>query len=189
MSTFSANLDEDEQSQNEIGYLRPLELILSWRDRASLAREAHFNSANYYGKLHHWFGIPVVVLTTLVATGIFTTLQESDDINWRIITSLLGVLAAILSGLQTFFNYQGTSESHRTIANRYSALIRELEYRQIETKKQEALIQFLDEWRIKYDTAQQESPSVPEAIWRRTLKKFRPSKITVETKQEKPSTE
>ena len=189
MSTFSANLDEEEQIVNESIYFDPLQLVVSWKHRASLAQEAHFNTANYYGKLHHWFGIPVVVLTTLVGTGIFTTLHESDDLNWRIITSILGVLAAILAGLQTFFNYQGISENHKTIANRYSALIRELEYRRIGTIKQEALIQFLDEWRQKYDSVQQESPSVPTAIWRNVQKKSKPPKIIVEPEQEKPFSE
>lgn len=172
MSTLSVNLDEDKQNKNGDESSRSSELIFSWRHNASLAREAHFNSANYYGKLHHWFGIPVVILTTLVGTGVFTTLQESNDVNWRIATSILGVLAAILAGLQTFFNYQGISENHRTIANRYSALIKELEYQHIKSKDYEALMKFLDEWRVKYDTTQQESPSVPEAIWRSTLKKF-----------------
>src|SRR5215813_2205105 len=38
-----------------------------------------------------------------------------------------GLVGAMLSAIQTFFNFQKTSESHRTVANQYLGIQRECE--------------------------------------------------------------
>ncbi len=81
------------------------------------------------------------------------------------------MISAILAALQTFFNYQGLGEKHRIAANKYSALVRELEMHLMIPLEDSEVAKFIDDWRIRYDAVQVESPSVPEMIWRSALKK------------------
>jgi hypothetical protein len=159
----------DENEIDRTG--RAIDLMINWEQRAMLARQAHYDSANYYNNLHYWFGIPVIALTTLVGTGVFATLQESVDNNLRVITGVFGVISAILASLQTFFNYQGLSEKHRSSGNKYSALAREMEMRLKFLLAYDDMVKFVDDWRMRYDAIQDESPSVPQKIWLSALKK------------------
>ncbi len=128
-----------------------IDLMMDWEKRAMLARQAHYDSANYYNKLHYWLGIPVIALTTLVGTGVFATLQESPDTNMRIITGIFGVIAAILASLQTFFNYQGLGEKHRNSGNKYSALAREMQMRLLIPLAYEDTVKFVKK-KLDFDT-------------------------------------
>lgn len=50
-----------------------------WYHRAAVTQVAHYYSADYFGKRNYWLGIPTVVLTTLVGTSIFATLQMEPN--------------------------------------------------------------------------------------------------------------
>jgi len=156
---------------NEMLKTNAYDLMHGWKSKAMLSRQAHYDSANYYSRLHLWFGIPVIALTTLVGTGAFASLQESPNITLRLLAGILGVISAILASLQTFFNYQGLGEKHRNSANKYSALVREMEMHIQMPVAYADMAKLVDEWRIKYDSVQEESPSVPQRIWLSTIQK------------------
>jgi hypothetical protein len=75
--------------------------LVEWRDRADVASKTHFAVANRLSSLNMALGIPVVVLTTLVGTSVFATLQEVVNTRMRIFAGVAIVLAAVLASLQT----------------------------------------------------------------------------------------
>src|SRR4051812_41794598 len=51
-------------------------LLAEWLLRIRHAQVAHIKATGYYERLNLWLGIPVVLLTTLVGTSVFATLQQ-----------------------------------------------------------------------------------------------------------------
>ncbi|MEX5718464.1 SLATT domain-containing protein [Geodermatophilus maliterrae] len=66
---------------------------------------AHFAMAERLQARHKAFGVPATITSVIVSTAIFTTLQEEAALGWKISTGLLSLVAAVLTALQTFFNY------------------------------------------------------------------------------------
>jgi hypothetical protein len=75
----------------------------------------------------NWIGAPVVILTATVGTSIFATIESRPAIGWVVVAGLISLTAAVLSALQTFFNFASQSEKHRAAGAHYAALHREYE--------------------------------------------------------------
>ncbi len=81
---------------------------------------------------------------------------------------LVSVLAATLTGLQTFLKFSERAEKHRTVAARYGALRREIEeLMSLEEKLTKELITPL---RKAIDRLAEEAPNVPTRVWSKTQK-------------------
>src|SRR6185369_2622736 len=96
-------------------------------NRVSITQRAHYLSADHFGRRKYWLGIPAVVLSTLVGTAVFASLQKQPEFWLQIAIGLASVLAAVLAGLQTFLGYTERAEKHRIAGAKYGALGRELE--------------------------------------------------------------
>jgi hypothetical protein len=104
-----------------------LEKIRQYRQLAIHKDNAHYDMALKLRKRHTWLGVPVIVTTAVVSTAIFTTLESEPDIEWKVVTGLISVAAAVLAGLQTFFNFAEQAQRHQASAIGYSRLRRRLE--------------------------------------------------------------
>ena len=82
-----------------------------------MGQEAHYARATRLADFNIWFGVPVVALTTLVATSVFATLQKDVRIELRIAVGIISALAAVLASLQTFL---GSRSEPKSIACRRS---------------------------------------------------------------------
>ena len=98
----------------------------TWRDEAERRRAMHYRLAGLFEKWHLLLGIPVVILTALIGTSAFASLQQGPVPAVQVATGVIGVVAAILSALQTFLRYGEWQEKHRTAAHRYGSLKREI---------------------------------------------------------------
>jgi len=78
------------------------ELMQEWYRRVSVTQAAHYYSAGDFGSRKYFLGVPTVILTTLVGTSVFVTLQEQPAYWVQVLVGLASVAAALLSGLQTF---------------------------------------------------------------------------------------
>ena len=101
-------------------------LLEDWGERAKDTSKKHFEMSNGLSFMNLVLGIPVVVLTTVVATSVFATLQESVDTRIRIIGGGLSVLAAALASLHTWLHLGEQAEKHRAAGEMWSALRREI---------------------------------------------------------------
>ncbi len=104
-----------------------LALLREWQLRAAVGQEAHYARATRLADFNIWFGVPVVALTTLVATSVFATLQKDVRIELRIAVGIISALAAVLASLQTFLRFQERAEKHRVSAELWAAVRREID--------------------------------------------------------------
>lgn len=104
-----------------------LDLLRNWRHRAALSQEAHYARATRLATFNIWFGVPVVVLTTFVATSVFATLTEDPSLELRIFVGTVSALAAVLASLQTFLRFQERAEKHRASAELWASIRREID--------------------------------------------------------------
>ena len=105
-----------------------LQTAWAYRQIAVNKDNAHYSMALRFERRHKALGVPVVVMSALVSTAIFGSLQQNAAIGWKIATGLLSLAAATLAALQTFFNYADVAQKHRASARAWSSIRRRLEY-------------------------------------------------------------
>jgi hypothetical protein len=105
------------------------ELLRRWLIRVRESQFAHYEAASILQKMNYAFGVPVVIISTIVGTSVFASLTNAENIDssWKISIGMVSVLAAVLSGLQTFLGFSDRSQRHRVVAARYGIIRRELE--------------------------------------------------------------
>ena len=101
-------------------------LLVEWRNRADATSKTHYALADRLSLLNKALGIPVVMLTTLVGTSVFATLQETVNTATRIAAGIAIALAAVLASLQTFLGLGERAEKNRAAAENWSAIRREI---------------------------------------------------------------
>lgn len=132
-----------------------------------LAHICHSRAASHNTRMHRALGIPVVIVTTVVGTTVFSTMGKSPHVALIIVTGLLSLSAAILSSLQTFLSYSANAERHKFAAVKYGMLRRELEqFLDDPDESAQVLKEFSENFRVRWDAVDQESPPIPENIHR-----------------------
>jgi hypothetical protein len=102
-------------------------LLEDWHLRVTTAQFGHLARAEQTRKWSIGLGIPVVVLTTLVGTSAFATLNKATSDEAKFIVGLISIAAAVLASTQTFLGYSQFSERHRIAATRYANTRRTIE--------------------------------------------------------------
>lgn len=82
-------------------------------------KKKHFNAADRQESYHYWLGIPLTIINIVTGTVLFFLLTDSSQSTWKMLPIFLAFLAALLSGVQTYFNFNKKVEGHRRIGNRY----------------------------------------------------------------------
>src|SRR5436305_1540946 len=101
----------------------PSELLGSWKTQLCLARDAHYITAKRLKFRHYFLGVPIIILSALVAACIFADLPQA----WSTAIAIGALVSAVLASLQLFIQYAERAEKHRNVATRYSALIRSID--------------------------------------------------------------
>lgn len=144
------------------------QLLKNWYRRLRESQFSHYEAAKAFDRMNYWLGVPSIISSTIIGTSIFATLDESIDATVKLLAGLVSVLAATLTGLQTFLKFSERAEKHRAVAARYGALRREIEeLRSLEGNITRELITPLRE---SIDRLAEESPNIPTRIWKHTLK-------------------
>ncbi len=133
---------------------------------------AHYIAADRNTKFNRYFGVPVVVITAVVGTTIFGTLNENPDPNWRIATGLFLLTGTVLSSLQTTLGFAQTAEKHKAAAEAYKAVRRKFTLFQLKyaeappNHRQDA---FIDLEKIVENLAElpKEFPTVPDRCFKK----------------------
>ena len=158
-------MSTSQQGEDPPGH-EPNPLIVAWYQRAHVVLAAHHVAAGHFDRLHYWLGIPAVIVSAVVGTTVFATLQSNPHVAIQILVGLGSVLAAVLTSLQTFLRYSERAEKHRVAGVRYGALMRELEQALILCPHESELKAFLNDVRIRWDRLNEETPTMPQKIWR-----------------------
>lgn len=149
-------------------------LFREWRTRVHRMQIAHYDAATRLERLNLIFGVPVVVLSTTVGTTIFAGLQQSTSWALQLATGLCSVIAAVLASLQTFLRFGERASQHRLAGARYSTLKTELETVATFGLKDDSEVteKFLRDFRGRWASLNEDSPTVPERIHTRALEKL-----------------
>jgi hypothetical protein len=111
-------------------------------------------------------GVTVVVLSTIVGTAIFTTLNQSPSTAAKTVAGLLSVAAAVFGALQTFLRFPQRQTAHHDAAVRYGALRREIESVLGLSPNEQNLRPLLSDLRLRWDEIDASAPAVSQRIWR-----------------------
>ncbi|MCW4001116.1 MAG: SLATT domain-containing protein [Candidatus Bathyarchaeota archaeon] len=141
-----------------------IERLAHWRAGVKIAHNSHIETATRYTRLNRYFGIPVVILTAIIGTTVFTSIASTEySLPLQITAGVLSITAAVLSGVYTFLNYGELAERHRSAAVKYGNLRREIEQVQCFTTQQ-CESETMKQLRLKWDALDLEAPSIPQDI-------------------------
>lgn len=143
-------------------------LLQRWLVRVRVALKAYNQATTRAVAMEYRLGVPAVVLSALVATGVFATLESNPATGWRIATGLVAGLAATLTALQTFLRSAERAEQFHEAARGYGRLRRRIEQALLflpETRKDAT--DLLTEIANELGETSVGKPNVSHAIWDR----------------------
>jgi hypothetical protein len=145
-------------------------LLQSWRNRAYAAQSAYYLEAERLLHWHYVLGIAVVVMSTMAGSSMLT--DKGSGISPMLI-GLLGILAAILAGLQTFLKLGETATRNGVAADWYAAIRREIEELQVLPPPLRGDMRIsLDAIRTDMNKAGQNAPALREHLWAKFAQRF-----------------
>jgi hypothetical protein len=151
----------------------------SWHRRIAAAEIGHRVMSDRMQRRYLMLGLPVVVLTTIVGTSVFASLQDAKvSTTTRIVVGSISIAAAVLSSLQTFLRYATRAEGHRVAAIRYETLRRDVAATlALPRSARTDPVRELDSVRTRMDRYAKESPSIGQRYWERLEERFHLSSI------------
>ncbi|MFN0277587.1 MAG: SLATT domain-containing protein [Pyrinomonadaceae bacterium] len=153
-------------------------LVTQWLNGLSVLHRGHFTAAKACEQKNIYLGIPVIVLSTIVGSAVFASIQTDSATNTKIMVGALSIMAAIFSGLQTFLKFSERAERHKITATKYGILRRELEQSIVLTSDGIPEKAFLDSLRTRWDSLDEESPTLPARIWTSKMAEISKPKVT-----------
>ena len=150
-----------------------LKLIARWQHRAAVALFSYNRAANRCRTWDTRIGFVVAVLTALIGTSVFATLQEDVSTGARIVVGLVSVAAAIFSSVQAFAGLGQRTEEYERAARRYGIVRRRLEIAQQSLPADHgARLEFLEQLKRELDAAAEDSPNAPTRIRNRVRREM-----------------
>jgi len=128
-------------------------------------KKKHFNAADRNHAYHYQIGVPLIVVNILTGSVIFYVLTDGTT-NWiKYVPLILALIAAILSGFQTYFNLPSRVEGHRRLGNRYLAVMKKcdrmLGYITDGVIKEDSLIERIETIALEVDDINTEAEAFP----------------------------
>jgi hypothetical protein len=148
------------------------ELLEGWLLHAHKARDRHEAQARVYEGRRNLVGVPAIVLSAIVGTSVFATMQGSPNTLFAVGVGLIAVLAAILAALQTFLDYGGRAATHHGAAARYKGIIWEIE-QAFSARHADVDATWLDHLRERLSALEEAAPVVSRKIWADTEAAYR----------------
>ncbi|MCZ2857241.1 SLATT domain-containing protein [Blastococcus sp. VKM Ac-2987] len=148
-----------------------VEMAAQTRFFARRRDRAHYRMALRMDRQERLLGVPVILLSTIVGTTIFATLQDEASAGWRIATGSLSVMAAALAALQTFFNFGGEAQRHAAAASGYARAWRhmwlfETRYKDGRRSRDAALEEFAS-LLGEIDELEEHAPRISTKVWQK----------------------
>ena len=149
------------------------ELLSTWHRRMDACQHAYYLEAERYKRWHFWLGVPAVILSSIVGTAVFATLEkESLGIVTRVIIALVSIAAAVLAGLQTFLRLSEMSAAHAQAGDWYAAIKRDIEQlRALRREERGSARACTDVLRKEMNKAGQKAPELRESLWMEVAKR------------------
>lgn len=156
-----------------------LEVMERLRLNAHLVKRSHFQASKRRSHYHIACGLPIIIVNLILGSVFFTQISTLLPQWCYWLGAALALTAALLGGIQTFFNFKGSYEGHREMGNQYLAIARECERiialffdQQISL---EALSEKLEQLNIRYANINQQAEAfaVNDRDYRKALQEQR----------------
>jgi hypothetical protein len=153
---------------------KTLSLAENYSKSALLNRAAHYGAAKIANQRHVLLGAPATLISTIVGTAIFASLNGNPDNSIKIFTGLIALLGAALSALQTFFKFSELAEKHRLAGANYGDIKRKfdlflLKYGLSDHPPESEAVAELAKLAEVLSRLAQESPDIPDAAYREAI--------------------
>lgn len=137
-----------------------------WKQRISRSHRAHKMAAAFYEAWSRRLGIIATVLSAVVGTTVFSTLQEASlPVAIKIILGLLSVAAAVFATLQTYLKLPEIAQNHSKAATDFGDLRRRVERLEVNpptSEKLDVALATLDE---EWGAISERSPIIPQKLY------------------------
>lgn len=138
-------------------------IFVDWSDKAMSYRCLHNSCYDYYYKLHVWFTIPVIFISTL--TGVANFAQDRIDVEYQFFFTMgigaFNILAGFITTVSQFLKVNELSEGHRISSISWDKLYRNI---RVELSKnpndRENIYIFLEKTKEQYDVLIETSPVI-----------------------------
>ena len=176
-----------------LGYVFEVNRALNethYRDTYGITGRGHYLTADHKKALNRCFGIPVIIITAVVGTTIFGTLNESPDPGWRIAAGLISLTGTILSSLQTSLGFAQDAEKHKAAGETYRAIRRSfdlftLKYSTAAEDQRQAAYTDLERLIDKLKELPAAFPSLPDKFYDKAVSEHR-ADLARDTRQSFP---
>lgn len=88
-------------------------------------KKKHYNARDRYANYHRNLGIIIVILSAVMGTSIYAALANSHFLAAQVVVGVFTVAIAVLTALQTWFNFEKRALSHKATADKYLWLKKE----------------------------------------------------------------
>lgn len=143
-------------------------VIDEWKKRISRSHRSHKIAAAFYEGWSRRLGITATVLSAIVGTTVFSTLQEASlPLAIKILLGLLSVAAAVFAALQTYLKLPELAQNHSKAATDFGDLrrrIERLEANPPSPEKLEVALAAVDE---EWGTLSDRSPIIAQKLYER----------------------
>lgn len=140
-------------------------LLTDWFRRSRESQYIHYECGVLFSRLNYLLGIPTIVLSTIVGTAVFASLETSATGAQKILIGLVSIVAAVLASLQTFLRFSERAEAHRSAGSDYGAIRRSLEYiKTFPPSDDESLTQVFKEIKEQMDALAKDAPEIPSSM-------------------------
>jgi len=148
------------------------ELLNGWLIHSHKSRDRHDMASRAYAGGQYALGIPTLIVSTVVGTSVFSALSsEQVPALW---VGLLSIAGAVLAALQTFLDFGGRSDKHRTAGVKYKAAIRLFELTKVRLAEGEVITtDEIDSFREMLDSLEESAPVIMSRIYDRVEKKYK----------------
>ena len=116
---------------------KQLETIVHRMDECEKKKNEHLQASRIYDTLDKGFGLPQVILSSVLSTSAISSAgDENDNENLKIFIAFCSVLLAILTSVVRFFEFAKLKESHKKTGHSFGKLQRTLEFEIARSSKQ-----------------------------------------------------
>ncbi len=99
-------------------------LFDKWEKQIEAHQVVHDQEAKKLEGRHYWVGLPAVIFAAVAGGTLFTELQ---DPRIKLLIGAIGLVAAVLSAVQTFLSFAKRAEQHRSAAAQLGAVKRSIQ--------------------------------------------------------------
>lgn len=138
------------------------ELLTQWKNGLRIRHIAHSKALSYYSSMDRIIGLLSTLLTAVVATTIFASMNESQEKTLILIAGLISILATLASAANAFLKYGELAERHKQAVASFGSLRRELETMLMQNNIAAITTEIMQEFNNKWSNLEESVPPLPQ---------------------------